>query len=232
MPRLRFSCALIGQPPDAADGARAQLFRRRGRLTHRGDGDAQLDELRRGERNLRDGMAIPLLRNQPLVEADAQPGGRHVVGGEAVSCGEAGLRVLPQRGQQAILIGVVVGRGGVNGSRPSASMGKASAAANGFAQKQQSTDFPAARGDEFRKNAGLRTGRLLRNGREKIRRACRAPDAEVFFLVGGTQTNATVLDAVLQSYQGLVDLDGGSGSAVRRAVTTREGPSRMTALRL
>lgn len=31
-----------------------------------------------------------------------------------------------------------------NGSRPS-----------GFAQKQQSTDFPAARGDEFRKNAGL-----------------------------------------------------------------------------
>ena len=90
---------------------RAQLFRRRGRLTHRGDGDAQLDELRRGERNLRDGMAIPLLRNQPLVEADAQPGGRHVVGGEAVSCGEAGLRVLPQRGQQAILIGVVVGRG-------------------------------------------------------------------------------------------------------------------------
>lgn len=58
--RLRFSQRLIGQPPDAADGARAQLFRRRGRLTHRGDGDAQLDELRRGERNLRDGMAIPL----------------------------------------------------------------------------------------------------------------------------------------------------------------------------
>ena len=29
------------------------------------------------------------------------------------------------------------------------------AAARGFAQKQQSTDFQAARGDEFRKNAGL-----------------------------------------------------------------------------
>lgn len=58
----------------------------------------------------------------------------------------------------------------MNGSRPSASMGKASAAASGFAQKQQSTDFPAARGDEFRKNAGLRTGRLLRkNQRRQIR---------------------------------------------------------------
>jgi len=56
----------------------------------------------------------------------------------------------------------------------------------------------------------------------------------VFFLVGGTQTNATVLDAVLQSYQGLVDLDGGSGSAVRRAVTTRRrrAVTHVTALRL
>ena len=105
-------------------------FRRRGRLTHRGDGDAQLDELRRGERNLRDGMAIPLLRNQPLVEADAQPGGHHVVGGEAVSCGEAGLRVQPQRGQQAILIGDVVGRG-VEERLPPERL-RAEAAADGF----------------------------------------------------------------------------------------------------
>lgn len=45
--------------------------------------------------------------------------------------------------------------------------------------------------------------------REKIRRACGAPDAEVFFLVGGTQTNATVLDAMLQSYQGVVAAETG-----------------------
>lgn len=31
----------------------------------------------------------------------------------------------------------------------------------------------------------------------------------MFFLVGGTQTNATVLDAVLQSYQGVVAADTG-----------------------
>ena len=38
----------------------------------------------------------------------------------------------------------------------------------------------------------------------KIREACKAPDAEIFFLVGGTQTNATVIDAMLKSYQGVI----------------------------
>ena len=34
--------------------------------------------------------------------------------------------------------------------------------------------------------------------REKIRAACGAPNAEIHFLVGGTQTNATVIDALLR----------------------------------
>lgn len=38
----------------------------------------------------------------------------------------------------------------------------------------------------------------------KIREACNAPAAEIFFLVGGTQTNATVIDAMLKSYQGVI----------------------------
>ena len=38
----------------------------------------------------------------------------------------------------------------------------------------------------------------------KIREACKAPDAEIFFLVGGTQTNATVIGAMLKSYQGVI----------------------------
>ena len=45
--------------------------------------------------------------------------------------------------------------------------------------------------------------------REKIRAACGAPNAEVHFLVGGTQTNATVIDALLRSYQGVVAADTG-----------------------
>lgn len=40
--------------------------------------------------------------------------------------------------------------------------------------------------------------------REKIRGACQAPDADVHFLVGGTQTNMTVIAAALRPYQGAV----------------------------
>ncbi len=43
----------------------------------------------------------------------------------------------------------------------------------------------------------------------KIREACECPDADVFFLVGGTQTNATVIDATLRSYEGVVSVESG-----------------------
>ena len=45
--------------------------------------------------------------------------------------------------------------------------------------------------------------------RERIRVACGKPDADVFFLVGGTQTNATVIDAMLHSYQGVLSVETG-----------------------
>lgn len=47
------------------------------------------------------------------------------------------------------------------------------------------------------------------SARDKIRKACGAPDAGVYFLVGGTQTNATVIDALLRSYQGVLCADTG-----------------------
>lgn len=40
--------------------------------------------------------------------------------------------------------------------------------------------------------------------KEKIKSVCEAPDAQVWFLVGGTQTNATVIDSVLHTYEGVV----------------------------
>ncbi len=40
--------------------------------------------------------------------------------------------------------------------------------------------------------------------REKIRQACNCPDADIFFLVGGTQANATVIDALLPSYGAVI----------------------------
>ena len=45
--------------------------------------------------------------------------------------------------------------------------------------------------------------------KEKIRAACRCPHAEIYFLVGGTQTNATVIDAMLRSYQGVLCAETG-----------------------
>lgn len=40
--------------------------------------------------------------------------------------------------------------------------------------------------------------------RQKIKEAALLPEADVFFLVGGTQANATVIDALTASYQGVL----------------------------
>ena len=42
------------------------------------------------------------------------------------------------------------------------------------------------------------------HARELIRKACEAPQADVHFLVGGTQTNATVISSILRPYQGVI----------------------------
>ena len=59
------------------------------------------------------------------------------------------------------------------------------------------------------KTPGYGTDDFSESAREKIRRACQVPEADVFFLVGGTQANATVIDAILSSYQGVVAADSG-----------------------
>lgn len=45
---------------------------------------------------------------------------------------------------------------------------------------------------------------FCQSAKEKIRKATGCPQAEVFFLVGGTQTNSTVIDAMLAGYEGVV----------------------------
>ena len=47
------------------------------------------------------------------------------------------------------------------------------------------------------------------SAREKIRAACSAPEAEVFFLAGGTQANAVVISSLLRSWQGVVAAETG-----------------------
>ncbi|MBR3514404.1 MAG: amino acid lyase [Bacteroidaceae bacterium] len=46
--------------------------------------------------------------------------------------------------------------------------------------------------------------RFSQQARASIREACGAPDAQVYFLAGGTQTNATIIDSVLQPYEGVL----------------------------
>ena len=49
--------------------------------------------------------------------------------------------------------------------------------------------------------------------KEKIRTACGRADADVRFLVGGTQTNRIVIDSMLESYQGVIAATTGHISA-------------------
>lgn len=50
---------------------------------------------------------------------------------------------------------------------------------------------------------GYGTDPYCASARDKIRAACGCPEADVFFLVGGTQANAVVIGSLLQSYQGV-----------------------------
>lgn len=47
------------------------------------------------------------------------------------------------------------------------------------------------------------------SAKEKIKRACDDDDAQVTFLVGGTQTNATVIASLLREYEGVVSVATG-----------------------
>lgn len=44
---------------------------------------------------------------------------------------------------------------------------------------------------------------------EKIKEACHCPEAEIFFLSGGTQTNQVVIDSLLTTYEGVIAAERG-----------------------
>lgn len=47
------------------------------------------------------------------------------------------------------------------------------------------------------------------SAKEKIRAACGASEAEIFFLTGGTQTNAVVIGSLLKRYEGVIAAETG-----------------------
>ncbi len=59
------------------------------------------------------------------------------------------------------------------------------------------------------KSAGYGKDTYSEEARDKIRRACACPGAEIHFLVGGTQTNATMIHALLRSYEGVLAAETG-----------------------
>lgn len=58
--------------------------------------------------------------------------------------------------------------------------------------------------NNFVKTPGYGTDDFCASARDKIRAACSAPQAEVFFLAGGTQTNAMIIKYLLRPYQGVI----------------------------
>lgn len=52
--------------------------------------------------------------------------------------------------------------------------------------------------------AGYGVDEYCKKAADKIKEACQAPQADVHFLVGGTQTNVTVISAALRHYQGVI----------------------------
>jgi threonine aldolase len=58
-------------------------------------------------------------------------------------------------------------------------------------------------------NPGYGTDRYCESAKDRIRKACGCPEAQVTFLTGGTQTNQIVIDTMLKPYEGVVAADTG-----------------------
>lgn len=61
----------------------------------------------------------------------------------------------------------------------------------------------------FEKISGYGCDEICKSAKEKICAACDCPNAEIHFLVGGTQTNATVIDALLKRYETVITANTG-----------------------
>ena len=56
---------------------------------------------------------------------------------------------------------------------------------------------------------GYGNDEYCQSAKEKIRAACQCPDADIFFISGGTQSNSLVIRAMLQPFQGVVSVTTG-----------------------
>lgn len=59
------------------------------------------------------------------------------------------------------------------------------------------------------RTAGYGFDQYTEHAKQLLREQCECPDAQIWFLAGGTQTNATVIDSILHTYEGVVSVDSG-----------------------
>lgn len=57
--------------------------------------------------------------------------------------------------------------------------------------------------------SGYGCDKYCESAKEKIRAACKCPNADIHFLVGGTQTNQLVIDAMIAPYEGVIAAETG-----------------------
>lgn len=56
----------------------------------------------------------------------------------------------------------------------------------------------------FEQLPGYGSDKYCMQAKKKIKKACQCPQADIYFLTGGTQTNQIVIDALLKSYEGVI----------------------------
>lgn len=61
----------------------------------------------------------------------------------------------------------------------------------------------------FDQTAGYGNDPYCESAKEKIKKLCESPEAEVHFLVGGTQTNFTAISSILRPHQGVLAAQSG-----------------------
>ena len=64
--------------------------------------------------------------------------------------------------------------------------------------------------------SGYGTDQYCAQAKEKIKQAFQCPDGEVFFLVGGTQTNQVIISTMLAPYEGVIAAKTGQSVCMKQ----------------
>lgn len=76
--------------------------------------------------------------------------------------------------------------------------------------------------------SGYGNDRYCESAKEKIRKACDCKEAEIFFLMGGTQTNMLVISSMLRPYEGVIAAQTGHVSVHEAGAIEHSGHKVLT----